>query len=96
MSHTVLIELACVTGKGTEYLAALLPLLADTRAFEGCELVEVYSDDDNPDCILLWEKWTSRKNQEAYLAWRVEAGTLASMDRFMAVDPRFIHLSPRD
>ena len=94
MSHTVLIELSCLTGKGPEYLETVLPMLVDTRAFEGCELVEIYSDSDNPDRIFLWEKWASKKNQEAYLAWRIETGTFAAMDRFMAADPRFVHLSP--
>ena len=96
MSHTVLVELSCVNGKGAEYLETILPMLADTRAFEGCELVEVYTDEDNPDRIFLWEKWASRNNQEAYLAWRIETGTLAALDHFMAAEPRFVHLSPRD
>ena len=96
MSHTVLVELCCVVGAGPEYLKTILPMLKDTRAFEGCESVEAYTDEDQPDMVFLWEKWASRELQEAYLAWRIETGTLAEMDRFMASDPRFIQLSQHD
>lgn len=94
MSHTVLIEIICVAGMGPEYVERLMPLLVDTRAFKGCELVDVYTDEDSPDTVFLWEKWATRSDQEAYLAWRTETGTLDEMGRYMAVDPRFIHLSP--
>ena len=94
MSHTVLIELHCLPGQGPAYLEAMLPLLPDTRAFKGCELVETYSDQDNPDVIFLWEKLASRQDQEAYLAWRIETGTFDEMSRFFSADPRFIQLSP--
>lgn len=96
MSHTVLIELSCLSGQGPEYLETIMPMLTDTRAFEGCELVEAYSNQDNPDIVYLWEKWALRKNQEAYLSWRIESGTMAAMDRFMASAPRIAHLSPSD
>ena len=95
MSHTVLVELNCVAGTGPEYLETILPMLEDTRAFEGCESVEVYTQEDNPDVVFLWEKWTARERQEAYLAWRVETGTMADMERFMAEEPRFVQLTQR-
>ena len=95
MSHTVLVELNCVAGAGPEYLETILPMLEDTRAFEGCESVEVYTQEDNPDVVFLWEKWAARERQEAYLAWRIETGTLAAMERFMAEEPRFVQLSQR-
>jgi quinol monooxygenase YgiN len=96
MSHTVMVELTCLPGLGQEYVETMLPLLGDTRAFEGCELVEVYADQDNSDKVFLWEKWAARSDQEAYLAWRTETGTLQDMNRFLATDPRFIHLSPSE
>ena len=49
MSHTTLAEFPCTAGRGAEFLGALLPALADTRAFEGCEGIETYIDSDNPD-----------------------------------------------
>ena len=55
MSLTVVLDFNCAEGKGPDFLAALLPALADTRAYEGCVLVETYVDADNPDTIVLWE-----------------------------------------
>lgn len=98
MSHTVILEFKCNEGVGPGFLETLLGALADTRAFEGCENVEVYTDADDPDRIVLWEKWTTREDQEAYLAWRTETGTsISSMTApMMAEPPRFVHLEPQD
>ena len=95
MSHTVLVEVPCVAGKAAELLAVLLPALADTRAYEGCELVETYVDADNPDLVVLWEKWSTRKAQEAYIAWRAETG-VDLIGQFRAGKVRFIHLAATD
>ena len=54
MSHTVIVEFTCPEGVGEAFLPGLIDLLVDTRAFEGCESVETYTDSDNPDRILLW------------------------------------------
>ena len=96
MSHTVLAEFNCHEGIGEIFLSGLLPALAETRAFEGCESVETYIDADNPDRILLWEKWATREDQEAYLAWRVETGMIDQMAPAMAAPPRFLHLNPEN
>ena len=96
MSHTALAEFACQAGKGAEFLDLLLPALADTRAFKGCEMIETYTDQDNPDLIVLWEKWATRGDYEAYLAWRLENGMLELIGPFVAGPPRFVHLSTAD
>ena len=66
MSHTVVVEFPCAEGKGAQFLDALRAALPDTRGFEGCELVETYTHQDDPDKIVLWEKWAAKPNQEAY------------------------------
>jgi quinol monooxygenase YgiN len=96
MSHTVILEFKCNEGVGPGFLETLLGALADTRAFEGCENVEVYTDADDPDRIVLWEKWTTREDQEAYLAWRTETGMMEMIASMMAEPPRFMHLEPQD
>jgi quinol monooxygenase YgiN len=96
MSHTVLLEFQCKEGKGPEFLQTLLGALPDTRAREGCELVETYTDSENPDVIVLWEKWTARANQESYLAWRIETGFVDAIGPFMAAAPRIVHMNAQD
>ena len=73
MSQTVHVVFSCQAGKGADFLALMESDqgLAATRAFEGCESVEAYTDVDNPDTIVLWEKWDTRANHEAYLEWRL-------------------------
>jgi quinol monooxygenase YgiN len=95
MSHTVLVEVPCAEGKAAALLEVLLPALADTRAFAGCELVEAYVDADNPDLVVLWEKWATRANQEAYLGWRAETG-VDLIGPFKAGEPRFVHPAAAD
>ena len=96
MSHTVLLEFTCKEGQGPAFLAALLPALADTRAYEGCELVETYTDQDNPDRILLWEKWAAKENQASYINWRMETGMMDAIGGFMAAPPTFTHMEAAD
>ena len=93
MSHTVILELTCKEGMGAAVLPGLLKSLGDTRAYDGAELIEAYSDSDNPDVIVVWEKWESRPHQEAYLKWRMESGTMDSLNDVLAAPPRFLHLT---
>ena len=86
MSHTIHAAFPCQEGKGATLLGILTEALVDTRAFEGCESIEVYTDSDNPDTVVLWEKFATRANHEAYLAWRIETGMLEMLGPILASD----------
>lgn len=97
MSHTTMVEFPCHPGKGVELLGLLAAALGDTRAFDGCESIEVYTDQEEPDRIVLWEKWETRGKYEAYLAWRMETGLADLLTPLM--DPanlRIVHLEHHD
>ena len=96
MSHTVILELTCNKGAGATLLPGVLASLADTRAYKGCELVETYVDADDPDHIILWEKWAERGNQEAYLNWRMETGMIEALAPLLAAPPKVVHLRNAD
>ena len=96
MSHTVVLEISCKEGMGPAVLEGLLVSLVDTRAYEGAELIEAYVDADNPDLLFIWEKWATRGNQEAYMAWRMETGALDGLADVITGPPRFLHLSPAE
>ena len=51
-------------------------MLADTRKYDGCQGVETFNNQDDPNQLVLVEKWESRQHYEAYLAWRTESGAL--------------------
>ncbi|MGE0305749.1 MAG: putative quinol monooxygenase [Acidimicrobiia bacterium] len=85
-------EFNCKEGLGPDVLKAMLAALPDTRSYDGAELIEAYVDEDNPDCIMVWEKWAGRVNQESYVNWRTETGMLAQFEAVLASPPRFVHL----
>ncbi|MBC8365285.1 MAG: antibiotic biosynthesis monooxygenase [Actinobacteria bacterium] len=92
MSHTIHVVFPCQEGKGADLLAILNEALVDTRAFEGCESIEAYTDSDNPDQVVLWEKFATRANHEAYLAWRIETGMLEMLGPILASDLQVTYL----
>ena len=94
MSQTIHVLFQCQTGKGADLLAILSSDqgLVATRAFEGCESIEAYTDTDNPDTIVLWEKFATRADHEAYLAWRVETGLLDMLGPILASDLEVTYL----
>jgi quinol monooxygenase YgiN len=94
MSQTVHALFPCQAGKGVELLAILRSEqgLTATRAFEGCESIEAYTDADNPDNIVLWEKFATRADHEAYLAWRIETGLLDALASILASDLEVTYL----
>ena len=94
MSHIVISEYPCAPGKGKEFLKLLLIELADTRAYAGCQLLEAYVDQDNPDLIVLWEKWAERSNRESYMEWSAETSMIDVMGLlFLSGAPRFLYLT---
>lgn len=96
MAHTVMVDWNCKLGKGRELLELLSSALIATRAYAGCRSVETYVDQDNPNVIVLWEKWDDRPSQEAYLAWRVSTGMVETLDPHLASPSRIVHLSNVD
>lgn len=96
MSHTVIAEFHCNEGMGEFLLPGLMEALSETRAFDGCESVETYIDEDNPDRVYLWEKWAERKNYDAYIAWRIETGMLENLAPVLIKPMTPTHLSLQD
>jgi quinol monooxygenase YgiN len=96
MSHTVVLELTFNPGAGESVIPMIVASLTETRAYQGAELIEPYVDADNPDRLVIWEKWATKADQESYLAWRVETGMNEALAPVLAEPPRFLHLSPAD
>ncbi len=92
MSQTVHAVFACNEGLGAGLVETLKSALVDTRAFDGCESIEVYVDADEPDTVILWEKFATRADHEAYLAWRVETGLLDMLAPILAEDLKITYL----
>ncbi len=71
------------------YTAANLPL---SRAYPGNLTFEILLDPTRPDTVRFYEVWESPEAQQAYMAWRVQAGDLTKLLSLLAAEPRFTPL----
>ncbi len=81
--------------KSEEFLGMLKAALPDTRAYEGCELVETHVNQDDPGHVFLIEKWQERANHESYLGWRMETGMMGLLEPYVTAPPKFGYFDAR-
>ena len=74
MAITVFFDFRLLPEAVSEAPAMLREILADTRAFEGCEGVDVLIDRDDPTHLVLVERWESVEADAAYRQWRATDG----------------------
>ena len=60
---------------------------SDSRAFDGCENLNAYRDQDSPTSIVLYQQWESKAKYEKYLAWRTESGFFARLAENLSGPP---------
>jgi quinol monooxygenase YgiN len=68
----------------------LLDSLADTRAFPGCQGVEVLEDLANPHKLHLVERWSTPEDSSAYSEFRAGAGATPELGPMLAGAPATI------
>ena len=51
-----------------------------TRAFDGCQNINLTLNVENPHKYVLTEVWDSKEHYEKYLAFRTEDGTVGAID----------------
>lgn len=79
MSTTFILELQVRPDAVDDALKLFTDILDDTRAFDGCEGIEVLQDADDPSTIVLIERWASREHHARYNDWRKERGDMAPL-----------------
>ena len=87
MSTAVTIDLSIAPERVTEFLAFIKEIAPDTRAYAGCQLFDIWTDQDKPGRVLFYELWDSRDHQEKYLAWRTETGLMDKLGPFLTAPP---------
>lgn len=94
--QTVTLLFPCQPGKGKDLLEILTTALVETRAYDGCVSVETYFDSDQPDSIVLIEKWDSRVQNEKYMKWRIETGLVDMLTPILAapLEVRYLEANP--
>ena len=76
-------------------LTLLAEVLPDTRRYAGCQTLETVTDLDDPGHIMVVERWASRDDHVAYLAWRVESGSASGVIDMSAAPPVIRYFEPR-
>jgi quinol monooxygenase YgiN len=87
MSVMVILEMQSNTGNTEQIKATLKDLLPDTRKYDGCQSVEVFDNQDDPNNLVLVQHWNSRQQYETYLNWRTETGALGTFVSMTSQDP---------
>ena len=87
MTCIVILEATAKKGTGTQLVETIRALLPDTRNKDGCQSVEVTTNLDDADNLVLVERWATRKDHENYLAWRQQRGDLDKLAGALAGPP---------
>jgi len=75
MTMTLLITFDSAPGRRDDVVAKMGEMLPDTKAFPGCEHVELLAVDESDTGLVLFEKWTQPSDYDAYRAFRADSGT---------------------
>lgn len=78
MATIVLLDIPATDATRDAVLKCLQEALPTTRAFAGCEGLELLVNQDEKANILVYERWASRAHYDAYRAFRAETGFSAS------------------
>ena len=89
------VMLARLTG-APERLDAFLDYTVENlkvcRSYPGNIAFDILIDETRPNSILFYEVWESAEAQQAYMAWRVQAGDLPVLLSFLSDKPEFTAL----
>jgi len=88
MSTMVLLEMQVKPEAVNEVKAMLKQILPDTRAYAGCQGVDIYGNLDDGGNLVFYERWDSRDHYQKYLNWRTETGALAKLSDKLAGPPK--------
>ncbi len=85
MTTIVILDIPATADIRDEVLALMQAALPTTRAFDGCEGLELLVNQDDRANIVVYERWASRQHYDAYRAFRAETGFSA---RFRGMLPQ--------
>ena len=67
--------------------ASLKELLPDTRAYDGCQGLDIYEDLDQSGHLVFYERWDSKEHYQRYLSWRTETGAMEQLGKALVGPP---------
>jgi quinol monooxygenase YgiN len=87
MSVLVLLEAPVKSEKVSSMKSFLEEILPETRAYKGCQAIDMYFNTEDAGKMVLVEHWDSRPNHEKYLGWRTETGVMEKIGAMLAGPP---------
>lgn len=96
MSVLALVEVNVKPEYVSAYKSLMEELFPGTRAFKGCLRAELHTNQDDETNMIGIEEWETREDHQKYTAWRVEAGTLASVGPMLAAPPSVRYFDKTD
>lgn len=88
----MLAELTIMADKLQEFLDYTTANLKLSRSYPGNLAFDILINEAEPLKVIFYEAWTSPAAQQAYMAWRVQAGDLTKLRSFLAAEPKFTAL----
>jgi quinol monooxygenase YgiN len=67
MALRLIVTFKAQPGKGQDFADAFGPLAQITHAEKGCEQYQLFRATDDPDAIVLLERWTSQADLDAHM-----------------------------
>ena len=95
MAVTALLDLHLRADKVEEAPDAIGVILAQTRAFEGNEGLEVLVDITDPAHLTVVEHWASIERDDAYRAWRETPEGATNLGALLAAAPTLTRYETR-
>jgi len=83
MSTLVTAEFFAQPGRGDDVANLLIEILGESLQHDGCEIIRIVRDQDDPDHVAGVTQWTARHNYDDYLAWRTEQGDTATFEAML-------------
>jgi quinol monooxygenase YgiN len=92
---TTILDLQIKPDAVDQAIELLHRILADTRAFDGCQSVAVVQDHADPAHLIAIEQWESLEHDAAYRRWRAGEGAIVELSPLLAGVPRTSICEPR-
>ncbi|OGA28093.1 MAG: hypothetical protein A3I01_18120 [Betaproteobacteria bacterium RIFCSPLOWO2_02_FULL_65_24] len=67
MSIRLIVTFQLLPGKGKQYAEAFAPIVRETRREPGCEQYELFASTQDPDKVVLIERWSDQAALDTHM-----------------------------
>lgn len=88
MPVKILLDLNAEEGQVDAIKAYFSEILVDTRSYKGCIKIDVLSNLDNPNNLVIYEMWENRQAYQEYYNWRTDTGVFEKLGEMITTPPK--------